>query len=483
MQTYPRTSASRPCRYWAYFGLALLVGSLRTEAQPQPHLSFEIRDPASATLSWPEASADFVLEAASVLDGSGSFQPLPAEVNRSGGQFSVRISIAGQARYFRLRQSALSVSVHDGVLVAAGETASLSTQNLSASSPGSTAAELVYDLAEGGYSGLLSGHVAMADAPEDAISSFTQADLESGLVVYCDGNHGVLLPEVRADAIQFSVFDAAGNRSGLRTFLVLRRPPEAGPDDEVMTWRIGQGDAVIDGGPGDDAFVVRGSDGDETLIVQPTADRQRISLRVNGEETVEIDGFEDLYFILGNGRNTLELSGDFAQTDLSPATLFYFGGPNGDFVTISASGNDCVINLGDGQNVLLLRQARGSFVIGGSGGDFLAVNGTEGFQQQVFPGTGTAEMQVEPQAYVHLDESSLTVQLEQTAASAYSVYYFDFAILNQAFRLSRPISFDGEVFIGRGSASLWFGFSSPTDRSYLGPGLGFLVPEPMPGST
>lgn len=254
--------------------------------------------------------------------------------------------------------------------------------------------------------------MAFADASEEAISSFSQADVNAGRVIYRDGIGDIVLPEIRADSFLFSVSDGAGNGTGPRSFLMLRDLPEFGPDDGTTVWRAGDGDAFLDGGEGDDAFVLRGTDGDDDVLVQPSADGTGIVMTVGGAETVTLDGFEDLYFMMGNGSNSVEISGDFSNTDLSPSRVIYRGGSEDDHLfwgedspLIPGVRYDYVITLGPGDNRITLQFLRASFVIGYSENDRIFINGKREFQHVVFA-QGGDNLAVYPRAdpSFHVDE-------------------------------------------------------------------------------
>ncbi|WP_075086540.1 tandem-95 repeat protein [Mariniblastus fucicola] len=90
------------------------------------------------------------------------------------------------------------------------------------------------------------GHLAFASDATTPILSFTQAQIDSGDVVYVhDGS------EIADDSFQFTVDDGAGNFSGVQTFdlainLINDAPQISGLDGDVLNYAEGDGERVLD---------------------------------------------------------------------------------------------------------------------------------------------------------------------------------------------------------------------------------------------
>lgn len=390
------------------------------------------------------ANRSFLVAAVPLSPGPNSIVAIGTD--RAGNSASTSITVTFSA--------GLSLSINEGASITAGGTLTLTPEMLSASSLSSPPEEIVFTLIEDGYSSLLSGYLAFSEAPDKPVSSFTQADLDAGRVIYRDGVAGIVLREIRVDTFLISVSDDAGGESRPRSFLILRNLPEFGLEDGTTVWRVGDGNALFDGGDGDDAFVLRGTDDDEQVTVQPSADGTQIFISVNETETVIVDGIEDLYFVMGSGNNTVGILGDFSNTDLSPSTVRYIGGPGRDCVgnveppctRLTGFGTtdlyDFHIALGPGDDLVNLSGLRGFFVTNGPGDDLVDISGRSGFQHQhVFQGSGGDN--VETNGRVHVDETSnssiLLTQRDDTKQ-----LFVDFFLIEQAFRVVDPF-FSNEI--------------------------------------
>ncbi|MSO69049.1 MAG: calcium-binding protein [Alphaproteobacteria bacterium] len=174
-----------------------------------------------------------------------------------------------------------------------------------------------------------------------------------------------------------------------------------GLGNDTITYTVGDDDDIVDGGShfNDlDTLIVNGEAGvPHTFVLVPIVvagvDNDRLSISVDGTPRLDADGIEDVVFNAGDAGDTLDIGGNFSDTDLLPTTIFFNGGDGnnrlmGDDLSAPHSiqaqgsgGNDTLIG-GLGNDRLFGGNEDGSVVVGsdddviyGFGGNDLVVGG------------------------------------------------------------------------------------------------------------
>jgi Ca2+-binding RTX toxin-like protein len=205
--------------------------------------------------------------------------------------------------------------------------------------------------------------------------------LDGRQIVYVPGEGSSPLNTNRTDYFNFSVRDGQGNTLTDQTFAITALLGTEAPEDDVTFWSVDSEQTFVDGGDGDDTFAILGTAGDDVVTMRPSDDGTQIVFTVNGQ-TVTVDGFEDVDFLLGEGDNTVDIEGDFSNTDLSPTTVYYRGGAGDDILrpglrdadgNIIMTFNTNMVIDGLGGNDFLLGGNRDNILIGGAGADTIFV--------------------------------------------------------------------------------------------------------------
>jgi len=139
---------------------------------------------------------------------------------------------------------------------------------------------------------------------------------------------------------------------------------------ELSFWSAGDGDAEIVGTDGFDMMVIDLISPNDHVLVTPLEDG-RISIVV-GNETLIIDGFEEITINGTDGGNHIVVEGDFSNSDLAPNTIFFDGGSGDDTFDGSdiTSGHRVVLWGNDGRDILT-GSLNNDEIYGGSGNDEL----------------------------------------------------------------------------------------------------------------
>jgi Ca2+-binding RTX toxin-like protein len=168
-------------------------------------------------------------------------------------------------------------------------------------------------------------------------------------------------------------------------------------DNETsLVYAIGEGNRVVSAGPGLDTLVVNGEATIAhtvllTSIVLAGEGNDRIDGKVDTISRLDIDGVENLIYNAGNAGDTLDVDGNYSDTDLALGTGFVFNGGTGvdkllgdgmlslhKFKAFGAGGNDTLsggagddsLDGGEGQDVIAGFSGN-DWLIGGGGNDVM----------------------------------------------------------------------------------------------------------------
>ena len=213
-----------------------------------------------------------------------------------------------------------------GITVDEGGTVALTTADLDETDPDDDGAELTYTITDQPDHGQLE----LTTGPGVAISSFTQADLDAGLVVYVhDGS------ETTSDSYEVSLADGGENGStpATATIDVTINPVvdviTGTPGEDDLAGTIGddiinllESDDVVSGSAGNDQ--IDGGEGEDEVDYSGIATQDIVINLVDGTVTGAEIGFDTIAnierFVAGSGNDRLDFAVD---------TGFFFDGGDG----------------------------------------------------------------------------------------------------------------------------------------------------------
>ncbi len=197
-------------------------GTLTVTLQGAASISAGANGSSTLTLAGPQADlnatlATLVYQGASNYSGADTLTVTSTDSNAVSDVDTVALTVTAQ-------NDPPALATNTGSTVLEGDIDTITSAELSVTDPDQAAAQMVYSV------GTLptNGHLERSTAPGVAITSFTQAEINAGLLRYVhDGS------ETATDSFTFTVNDGAGGSIGATTFTITVAPSNDAPTNTV----------------------------------------------------------------------------------------------------------------------------------------------------------------------------------------------------------------------------------------------------------
>jgi len=176
-----------------------------------------------------------------------------------------------------------------------------------------------------------------------------------------------------------------------------------GAGNDRIRWSVGEGSDLVDGGANEDTLQLFSTAASQTITLNAVSGTAGFTA-ASGADTVSVQSVEEVTVDFTAGSGTLNITGDFATSDVNVSTIRFEGGAGNDTVNgstmvhtvansdvrIVAHGNDGNDNLRGGVGNDQLFGDEGNDVLAGNGGDDLLDGGAG--NDQISGGTGSDTM-------------------------------------------------------------------------------------------